>query len=287
MAAIAFAYYLPKALAGDLEGQYLPGQNKNTIGSYVGAGLVMAYGLWLAAPRGRLRRLLAGAILIEGLGLFASVSRGAILGTVVAIVVVSLVLRQRRFMTLAGVAVAAVAYLSTLGIDSNVDRRLAGSYDSSLVRQYSFEHALDKIADRPILGSGAGTYRDYIPEIPIVLPDPNNMFLLTWAELGIVGVAALVFLLFRFGRLLLATRRLPATSQATAAAAGGVALSLFVHFQVDVTWTRGTTSLAFAMIGLMLATHRLAGSVPAGSPSAQTDFETRPAAPRHGSLVHA
>jgi hypothetical protein len=33
-----------------------------------------------------------------------------------------------------------------------------------------------------------------------------------------------------------------------------------VHVQLDVTWTRDTTSLAFAMSGLMLAAGRLSRS---------------------------
>jgi hypothetical protein len=83
------------------------------------------------------------------------------------------------------------------------------------------------------------------------------MFLLTWAEIGIIGLLALVALLARYMRLLFAARDLPEEAAVLGVASGCVALSLIVHFQVDVTWTRGTSSLAFAMMGLMLAAERL------------------------------
>jgi hypothetical protein len=100
-------------------------------------------------------------------------------------------------------------------------------------------------------------------EAGFILPDPNNMFLLTLGELGIVGLLALLFLLFRYGRLLIASGKLPEDAAVPAVAAGCVTLSLLVHFQVDVTWTRGTTSLAFAMMGVMIAVQRIAAQTTA------------------------
>lgn len=257
MAVITFALWLPRALAGDLEGQYLPGQNKNTIGSYVGAGLVLAYGLWLGESRRRVRMLLILAVGIETVGLFASVSRGAIIGAVLGVLLMSFVSGHRRLFTVGAVAVAAVFFLTVVGYESGVDRSLSGSYDSSLVRSYSFANAVEKIEERPVFGVGAGAYFDYIPQIPITLPDPNNMFLLTWAELGLLGMGSLLFLLWRYGQIWIRGGRLMGEAAALSTAAGGVALSFFVHFQFDVTWTRGTTTLAFVMIGAMLAVSRL------------------------------
>ena len=112
-----------------------------------------------------------------------------------------------------------------------------------------------------MLGTGAGTYWDDIPELNIGLSDPNNLFLLTWAELGLAGMAALLFLLWRYGRLVAAARRLPDNARVVTLAAGGAAFSMFAHFQVDSTWTRGTASICFAMVGLVVAGRRL-GRVP-------------------------
>jgi O-antigen ligase len=258
MAAAVTLVYVPYALSGNLEGQNLPGFNKNAIGSFVAAGLVLTYALWLTETRPRMRRLLSVAAVIEFAGLLATVSRGSMIGAFFAVLGVSLLLRRRRLFTFGLAAVASLFFLTVIGVHSGVDRSLSGSYDSSVVRSYSFANAIEKIEDRPLLGVGGGTYLDYIEELEFFLPDPNNMFLLTWAELGIIGIGALLFLLFRYGRLLFAARNLPHSSRGLAVGTGCVTLSFLIHFQLDVTWTRGTTSLAFAMMGLLLALERLA-----------------------------
>lgn len=248
---------------GSLERLELPGGlNKNATGSFIAAGLVLSYVSALTEARVGRRRL---AVAASGLMLAATVatfSRGSVLGALVAMAVASVVLRRHRVVTLLLVGVVTIGYLLVIGADSRVDPTTLrpGSYDSSTVRVYSFDDAIDKIKDRPLLGSGAGTYEVFIPQLQITLPDPNNMFLLTWAELGIVGIAALLFLLGRYARVLVRSRRLPPQGAALSVAAGCVSLSLFVHFQVDVTWTRGTASLAFAMIGAMVAAQRLSRS---------------------------
>lgn len=280
MALITFAIWLPRAAAGQLEGQYLPGLNKNAIGSYVGAGLVLAYGLWLGETRWRHRLVLAFAAGVEAVGLFASVSRGSIIGAVVAVLTMSFLLRRRRRITVGLVAAAAAVFLTFVGYESGVDRSLSGSYDSSVVRTYSFPNAVDKIAESPLLGTGAGTYSDYIPQIPITVLDPNNMFLLTWAELGIFGLLLLLLLLHRYVRLWSGASKLSGEAWILGTSAGGVTMSFFVHFQVDVTWTRGTTALAFAMLGLLAATTRL-GQLPSATrsrrrPGSRSEPRARP-----------
>ncbi len=251
--------YGPRAASGSLEGQNLSGGlNKNVIGSFVAGGLIMAYTLWLGERRRFLKRLLALATLIELAGLISTVSRASLIGTFVAVLAASLLLRRDRIPTVAVTTLIVIAYLSILGTSSQVDLSVAGSYDSSVVRSFSYANAVEKIRERPLVGTGGGTYTDYISELQLSLPDPNNMFLLTWAELGLGGMLALIFLLIRYARLLAAVRSLPDECAVPAVAAGCVTLSLFIHFQFDVTWTRGTSSLAFAMMGLMLAATRLA-----------------------------
>lgn len=247
----------PRLASGGFQGVYLPGLNKNALGSFVAAGIVIAHALWLTEQKRSRRRLYALAALVEAGGLLASNSRGAMLGALAAILVDSFLLRRRRISTVVLVAVAAASYIAVVGVTAPLKRDASGGYDTSVVRQYSFRDAVQQIEQRPVLGTGARTYFDFIPQLKIGLPDPNNLFLLTWAELGIPGMITLVLLLATFGRLYLRGRHLPHESAALSVAAGGVALSLFVHFQVDVSWTRGTTSLAFAMMGIMLSLARL------------------------------
>lgn len=259
MAVITVINYAPRALAGDLDAQNLEaGLNKNALGSFVAAGLVLAYAFWLTERQTRSKSIFALAILVEAAGLFASVSRGAILGALIAMIVASVLLRRGRLVSVSLAVCSVLMFVAIFGLSPGGDQSAPGAYNSSVVRAYSFDHGVEKIRERPVLGTGAGTYTDYIPEVDISLPDPNNMFLLTWAEVGIFGMTALLVLLVRFLRVLIASKDLPEGAAVLAVASGCVSLAMFLHFQVDATWTRGMTSVAFAMMGLMLAAGRLA-----------------------------
>jgi O-antigen ligase len=249
--------FLVNIAHGNAEGTYLPGIHKNALGSFLAAGAVLAYAFLVGPVRIAPRRLMAVAALVELLGTLASVSRGAVIGGFVSILVVSLLLRRRRLLTVAALVVGAAVYLSVVGPTPAKKVDIEGSYDSSLVRKYAWAHAVQRIKDKPFLGSGAGTYNDYISQLEIGVADPTNMFLLTWAEAGVLGIAALLWVLVTSARLLWQSRRLPPEAATLAVACGGVTLAFFVHFQVDITWTRGTSTLAFAMVGLMVALQRL------------------------------
>jgi len=236
------------------------GLNKNVAGSYIGAGFVVAYVLLIAGREGkRSTRWLFTALAIETVGLAATLSRGTMIGVGAAIVAASLVLARRRAGSIAVTMLALAAFLRYVApqIRDNVGS-LAGAYSSDEVRVISFQHAIDKIKDRPLTGVGTGAYTDTIEELGIgLLPDPNNLFLLTWAEIGPAGIAALLFLLWRYLRSWVTSRRLPPDGAALTVAAGAVSLSLLVHFQFDVSWTRGTSSMAFAGMGLVVAVARI------------------------------
>ena len=257
---LEFAYALPRLASGRFEAQSLQWLNKTAAGSFLGVGLVLAFAYSLDRTRSpRSRRLYAFATLAEILGLLATVSRGAIAGALCGTLVVSLVMRRSRVRTLLLVALASVAFV--IGVQAQLDARIAeagsGAFSTNTVRLLSYADGVQKIKEHPVLGTGAGTYWDSISRLNIGLADPNNLFLLTWAELGLAGMAALLFLLWRYGRLVAAARRLPEHARIVTLAAGGAAFSMFVHFQVDSTWTRGTASICFAMVGLVVAGRRL------------------------------
>ncbi len=248
-------------------GTYLPGINKNALGSFLAAGLVVACALWLGSHR-RSRHWLLPAIGVLAVSTIVSESRGAIIGAGVAVVAMGLMLGRRRLPALlVGVALA-VLYLAVIVPGEAQKTTEAGGYNSSLVRHISWQYAIREIEHQPWIGTGARTYEEALPP-PIggEIPDPNNLFLLTWAELGIPGMLALGFLLFRFAQLMVRCRRLPGDASVVSVAAGGVALSLIIHFQVDISWVRGETTLEFAMIGLMLAANRIV-SAPAWTDNA-------------------
>jgi glycosyltransferase involved in cell wall biosynthesis len=244
------------------QGTYLPGWNKNPLGSFLAAGLVIAFALLLASRLTRTRLALILAFFVDGAGMVATGSRGAILGAAVALIFVSFMLGRQRLIALITLASLAVVFAVVVGPEATKKKTLAGGYDSSVVRQYAWAGAIKKIEGDPFLGTGGKTYTDTLPQLyGFITNDPNNLFLLTWAELGLAGISSLLYLLFRFGRMLAQARHLPGNAAVLAVAAGSVAISLLVHFQVDVSWARGSTTLEYAMIGVMVALIRLSRPV--------------------------
>lgn len=238
-------------------GTNLPGWNKNALGSYAAAAAVMSYALALGQRQGR--RVFTATFLINITGTVASVSRGAIIGACVALAVTTLLLGRGRFVSFTIVALVAVLATAVLSPVLKQKTAIAGGYDTSQVRVYAWADAVKKIEQNPFLGTGGKTYSDNVSQLhDLYITDPTNMFLLTWSELGILGMMALIFILYRFSRLVLELRSLEPNARALAIGAAAVTISYFVHFQVDVTWTRGTTTMAFAMIGLMAAIQRIA-----------------------------
>jgi O-antigen ligase len=256
IAAIAVFFANPSSQSS---GTYLPGINKNALGCFTAAGAVIGYAIWLRTKPGPARVLLLFAVTLCAFGTIATGSRGAMLGAAVAILVTSVLLGQRWVVGLGIAAIGAAVFALFVAPQEASKTSVAGSYSSASIRDVSWKDGVKYIENHPWLGTGARTYLDD-PEGIGIIPDPNNLFLLTWAELGIPGLVALGFLLFRFATLLVRAKRLPDDAAAIAVGAGGVAISLLVHFQVDISWVRGETTLEFAMIGLMLAVIRLASA---------------------------
>lgn len=279
---LEFTYALPRLATGQFEAQYLPWLHKTAAGGFIGVGLVLAFAFSLDRTRSfGSRRLYAFAMLAEILGLLATVSRGAIAGALCGVLVVSLVMRRSRVRTFLLVALGTAAFV--IGVQAQLNARIAeagaGAFNTNTVRLLSYADGIKKIKEHPVLGTGAGTYWDNIPKLNIGLADPNNIFLLTWAELGLAGMAALLFLLWRYGRLVAAARHLPERARIVTLAAGGAAFSMFAHFQVDSTWTRGTASICFAMVGLVVAGWRL-GREPVAGAEAAGDLPTAAPVPQ-------
>jgi putative inorganic carbon (hco3(-)) transporter len=251
--AIALIVSYATSHSARVRGVYLPGLNKNAAGSFQAAGLILAYVLQMQG-RTIAKYMLRVALVLNVLGLLATGSRGALLGAAVGILAVAILLKRGKVTAVAIVALLVAAYLTVLAPDIATKTSLTGSYNTTQLRIHLWKDAVTAIQHHPVLGTGARTYWD----INYQQPDPNNLFLLTWAEEGLPGMAALLYLLISFGRLLWRARRLPRDAALLAIAAGGVTLSLLGHFQVDVSWARGATTLAFAMMGLVVAIERLA-----------------------------
>ena len=197
------------------------------------------------------------------------------LGVLGGIIVAGFLLRRQRLVTLVVLIGIAAAYFVVVGTKESREKDKTGGYESSVVRQYSFANAVDKIQARPLLGSGAGTYDDFISELNIGLRDPNNIFLLTWAGTGrrrTPLVALAVGVLCEIPMALQQVARAIFDGRGRGRRRDHVVpRALPVRHHVD---SLAPTSMAFAMIGLMLATLRLAAQ--AETQSAVTAREPAP-----------
>jgi hypothetical protein len=86
--------------------------------------------------------------------------------------------------------------------------------------------------------------------------DATNVFLLTLAETGVVGMAAFLYLHIAMALMVWRARRFAPRDDMlfTALALGGaLVLSKFIHGMVDHYWSRGALMIAWASAGM--ATH--------------------------------
>jgi O-antigen ligase len=242
------------------DGTSINGFGKNPLGSFIAAGAVYGVAQLFSSLSWRARGVLSVVILLDILGTLASGSRGALLGMVGALLVVVLLLGHGRVtrIVLALMVAGALAgvYFFVIAPQKQAVLSESGAYSSSQLRITTWRYGLHEIGLKPWLGSGARTFNEAINGG--TLPDPNNLFLLTWDEVGIPGMVTLVALLVAIGALIRRIGRLPVESLAIGAGAAGIIVSLLLHFQVDVSWSRGESTLVYAMTGVILCLFRLA-----------------------------
>lgn len=135
-------------------------------------------------------------------GLYASLSRGAFLGLAIALVTFFLKTHfsnMKKPLVAAGMSLAIIAslYSAPLFARSNINARL--EQKSINEREIYFQQAKEIIKQHPIVGVGAGSYIDYLKEknpnnYPWNYQPVHNVFMLIWAEIGLVGMLAFVVL---------------------------------------------------------------------------------------------
>lgn len=221
----------PMAIAGVLWGIWQDTQNPGLFGYSVSIGgvnfgrlvaplmptfLPMIFGLLtlvlLMCGQKRGRTLLMATLAICLIGLFLTLTRGAILGFVVGAAAVNFVSGSRLFswrkMTIVAVLLGSVGWV----VDSSTNHVFSGrltetsSQDQNVAsRLYESGVVLGKIVERPIFGSGLGALHS--PDQPMS-PDQNtstryylnptyvhNFYLWAWFKLGLAGIVCFISLI--------------------------------------------------------------------------------------------
>jgi O-antigen ligase len=224
------------------------GLNKNPMGQMIANAILLLIGVQ------SLRRLWPCLVLLAP-GLIFTVSRGAIGGAVIGLMVILVLQRRRarpvltRVLPVALVALGAFA-LSPADVQSRVTtyhsgQSTPGAY-AIYVRKKLAKDARETIDAHPWTGVGIGNYQAAVSAVgatPVL--DPHQVVLLQEAEGGYIFGAAFVVLV---AGTMLALRRMRHVD--VSAAAAGVLIATVAHGLVDVYWVRGTPILGWLLVGM-------------------------------------
>ena len=221
----------------------------NTLATFEGLTLPGALALALQG-RGRTRPLAAAAFLLCLSGLTLSLSRGGLLAVAGALGVMALWPPFRRVVLIVAIVVVpiAVAGASPLG-----DVRLVDTVTERLTSVESSAQANPRleiwaktpalIADYPVFGVGSGQFSEVAPRYGIVgtlqegtFEHAHNIPLTITAELGLVGLGALCWLIVALvGVVIRGYRRDDPSTRGLALAIGAALFALFLQGLVDYT----------------------------------------------------
>jgi O-antigen ligase len=220
--------------------------------------------VYFLAAAGRRRVLFLGIFLLTAAALFVTFSRGGWFGAAVALaVVVAAAWVKKRTV---GARPGALAVMTAVGVILLIPaaavilaRGAQGDQLSAAYRLADWRTALAMIRDHPLLGVGRGNYLElahlYNPwtlEYPV-----HNVYLLSWAEAGVVGLGALVALLVGAFRAAVRAVRGNTGSEAAFglaafAAFAGIALRMFV----SMSFVHPFVSLSFIALAAAAAAAR-------------------------------
>ena len=243
-------------------GPYL---SPNHLGLYLGRILPMALSVALFLPVYRWIALLVCGIV--GVALLLTFSVGAWIASFLAVATALLLWRRKALVALAAatcvILVAAVPLLSIDRISSHLDV----TRGTTFFRLQLWEASLRMIRDHPALGVGMDNFL-YQYRSTYLLPDavadpnlshPHNLVLNFWLQMGLPGLAALLWLslaLVRTARGLLRSPR-PAFERAVLVGVIGALVDLVVHGMVDNSYFLVDLAFQFwLLIGLVVFVRR-------------------------------
>lgn len=238
------------------------GAAKNAFGASLSGTLMIVYSLYAAwEHRPSHKRIksegkwLAIAGVIIFVALIMTLSRGAILGTVVGIVVMSAYMQSYRLL------LRGIAYMTPIMVIIWVSlppqlKTYAINFDSSSAYNIELRYKSVNIAETlfmqdPIWGSGIGLRKMY---------DATNLVWSTLAETGILGLLALasiyiVFYRWTWGLCKVIKPRDPYFIFISMSV--GLMTARLTHGMVDHYWSRGVITMVWASVGMVLCLSRV------------------------------
>lgn len=212
----------------------------NVTSQFLQMALPFAAVYFVASPGARRRALYLGLFILTAAAMFVTFSRGGWFGAALALALVVVFMWVKK--SSVGAPTWALATLTAAGVvlllpavGVVLARGVQGDQLSAAYRLADWRTAFAMIRDHPLLGVGRGNYLELARlHNPWSLEYPvHNVYLLSWAETGLVGLGALVALLvgaFRAaGRTLRRSAGYDAAfGLAALAAFAGIAVRMFV-----------------------------------------------------------
>lgn len=234
---------------------YVLGYQKNALGAVVGYAIPIIVGL---IHLNKYKKRLIIALIINIITLLLTSSRGAMMGSIFATIII---LANKGNIVKKIIAITSLIFIIIVILISLPDNFIDRVFDfdtssSAYSRVVIYEDAIDKIRENPILGQGIGNYFIRLGYMNFSQDDPNNVFLLSLVETGVIGLIAFISILIYIYYFSIKNAKM-FKNYKDLYMLNLIFISSFtarlIHVQVDVMWVRGTSLFMFAMVGMMLA----------------------------------
>ena len=230
-----------------MRSNYFLGLNKNGAGASMSCALLIGFELWLVADTPRRRGWLLTALILTSAGLIFTLSRGAWMGALAGVLVITALRRRFQLLLLLLMILVPLAAICWQFMPSE-SKTYATNFDTNNwnihQRFASIDIARGFFEQSPIYGVGIGLRKQY---------DATNLFWFTLAETGVLGLAAFMLIHVTFFRMIWGSRKLirpDEMSFSLLAIGGALVADQLMHGMVDHYWSRGAITMAWASAGM-------------------------------------
>ncbi len=242
-AGVAYTYGVDDTLGPEARGRLVVGDlssNPNGLAEALMVPFVLAIGAFIRLRATLLRATAMALVVVIGLGVYVSMSRAAILSIVAIFAVFLYRLRiQRQILIVLG-ALVALAATMPVQFYERMTAIFNGDDPTGSGRTEIWSVAIDAVQRFGVFGAGlenfVAVHEVYAPHGPLGYGfGAHNSYLMVWVELGIIGLASMLFAFYchlaAAGRL----KRRDATVVTLEAACIAV---LVLAFFGDIIWTK-------------------------------------------------
>ncbi|HEC84642.1 MAG TPA: O-antigen ligase family protein [Thioploca sp.] len=227
------------------------------IGFFVVRGLRTARSLWALVCN---NIFVSGVILFGLMGLLFSVSRGALIGVVAALLFSSFFSKRKMWIWF-GIGIVIIVALAIPQTRDNITGVFSATDVSTDVRLVMWKGAWRIIQDNPILGTGLASfpivYDDYKEASHTeYFPNPDQLYLTLWIEMGIAGLIVFGWIIIQF---FISARHLMRNYRSYAVGLMAAVVAILVYGFLDTQYFKNDLAVQFwVLLGITVVLQRWA-----------------------------